>query len=75
MRKNKITCCDIFLKPKKKKTMGSHNINLNESLSKFYVSPLKSHRLQRRTQISMAQEKFERVTKSRKNLEALLVAR
>ena len=74
MRKNK-TCCDIFLKHKKKKAMGSHNINLDESLSKFDVSPLKSHGLQRRTQIRMAQEKFERVTKSRKNLEPLLVAR
>ena len=33
---------------------------LNESLIMFDISPLKSHGLQRRTQISMAQEKLER---------------
>ena len=37
------------------------NVNkVNESLIMFDISPLKSHGLQRRTQISMAQEKLER---------------
>ena len=39
---------------------------LNESLSMFDISPLKSHGLQRRTQISLAKEKLESSYKKQK---------
>ena len=45
----------------------------NESLSMFDISPLKSHGLERRTQISMAQEKFERSYKKQKETAADIV--
>lgn len=39
---------------------------LNESLSMFDISPLKSHGLQRRAQISLAKEKLESSYKKQK---------
>lgn len=46
--------CSIELEKEEKRT------KLNESLTMFDISPLKTHRVQKQTQISMVQKKLER---------------